>query len=90
MIIVLIARSFLGPLAFVVFTTNLLPDQRIGHIEKSEEKTAEVGEMGDASSCSFHGSEEFNKAIEDDHIFGGYGEEEIDVDGTVRKEPAKG
>lgn len=80
----------MGPLAFVVFTTNLLPDQRIGHIEKSEEKTAEVGEMGDASPRTFGGGEEGDEAEDDHHIFGRYGEEEIDVDGTVRKEPAKG
>jgi len=90
MIIIPTPRAFLGPLPFIIFPANFLPDYWIGHIEKSEEKTAEVGEMGDASSCTFGGGEEGDEAEDDHHIFGRYGEKEIDVDGTVRKEPAKG
>ena len=89
MIIISISRTFLRPLAFMVFAADLLADQRIGHIEEPEKKAAEVGEMGDAPSCSFHRSEEFNQAIEDHHKFRRNGEEEIDIDGTVWEEPAK-
>ncbi len=79
MIVIPVSRAFLRPLPFVIFTTNFLPDRWISHIEETEEKTTQMGEVGNATPCSLHGREEFNETEDDHHVFGRDGEEEIDV-----------
>ena len=83
-------RASLRPLPFVIFAPNSLSDRWIGHIEKAEEKTAQMGEVSDAAPCPLHGREEFDETENDHHIFGRDREEEIDVDETIREEPTKG
>ena len=90
MIIVPVIGSSLRPFSFVIFSPNSLSNRRIGHIEKTEEKATQMGEVSDAAPCPLSGREEFNKAENDHHIFSGDREEEVDVDETVREEPTKG
>ena len=47
MIVIFAAWAFLGPLLFIIFPTNFLPDNGISHIEETENKTAQMGEVGD-------------------------------------------
>jgi hypothetical protein len=61
----------------------------MGHIEKAEEKAAQVGEMSNTSSCPLSGREEFDEAENDNHIFGRDGEEEVDIDEPIWEEPAE-
>ena len=49
-----------------------------------------MSQVGDASSESSKGREEFNKAKDDDKVFGRNGKEKIHVDRPVWEEPAKG
>ncbi len=49
-----------------------------------------MGEVGDPSSRSLHGREEFDETEDDHEVFGGYREEEIDVDQSIGKEPTEG
>ena len=90
MIITPAVRAFLRPLPFIIFTADFLPDGWIGHIEKAEEKAAQMGEVSDATPCPLHGREELDETENDHHIFCRDGEEEVDVDGPIGEEPAKG
>jgi hypothetical protein len=89
MVVIPASRTPLRPLPFEIFTSNFLPDCWISHIEKSEEEATQMGEMSDATSCALGRREKFDKAINDDHIFGRNGKEKIDVNGSIRKEPAE-
>jgi hypothetical protein len=88
--IVTTVRASLRPLSSVVFAANSLSDGWIGHIEKAEEKAAQMGEVSNAAPCPLHGREELDETENDHHIFGRDREEEIDVDETVREEPTEG
>ena len=87
MIIILVVGASLRPFPLVVLTTNLLPNHRVGHIEKPEEQAAQMGKVSNSSSGPLHGSKEFNEAIDDHQIFGRDREEEINVDEPIGKEP---
>ena len=78
MIVIFVFRAFWGPLPFVIFTTNFLPDCWIGHIEDAEDETPQMGEVRDASPRSLYGREEFDETEDDHKVFGRNGEEEID------------
>ena len=78
MIVIFVSRAFLGPLSFVIFTTNILPDHRVSHIEDAKDKTPQMGEVCNASPGSLHRGEEFDETEDDHKVFGRYGEEEID------------
>ncbi len=78
------------PLPSIIFSPNSLSDGWIGHIEKAEEKTAQMGEVRDTPSRSFHRRKEFNKTKDDDKVFGGDREEKVDVDETIGKKPTEG
>ena len=90
MVIVPITRSSLRPLPLVVGAANFLADHRVCHIDKAEEKTTQVGEVRDTPAGSLYGREEFNKAENNDEIFGRDREEEVDVDETVWEKPTVG
>ena len=90
MIIILASRAFLRPLSPIIFSANALSDRRIGHIEKTEEKTTQVGEVSDAASCPLYGREELDQTENDHHILSGDREEEVDVNETIWEEPTKG
>jgi hypothetical protein len=90
MIIVPAPWSSLRPFPFVIVTTNFLADDRVSHIKKSEEKSTQMGEVSDATSCPRSGREEFNETKDDHHIFGWDGKEKVEVDETIWKKPAKG
>jgi hypothetical protein len=90
MVIVPIVRASLGPLFFVIFAANSLPDDRVAHIDDSEQKATQMGEVRNPRTGSLYGREEFNKAEDNDKIFGRDGEEEVDVDETVWKKPTVG
>jgi hypothetical protein len=90
MIIVPAPWSSLRPFPFVIFTTNFLADCWIGHIKKSEEKSTQMGEVSNATSCPRSGREEFNETKNDHHIFGWNGKEKVDIDQTIGKKPAEG
>jgi hypothetical protein len=90
MVVTPASRTSLGPLSSVVFAANSLSDGGIGHIEKAEEKAAQMGEVRNTSSRSFHRGKEFNETKNDDKVFGGDGKEKIDVDEPIGKEPTEG
>ncbi len=90
MIVTPVAGASLRPLSPVVFTPNSLSDGWIGHVEKAEEKAAQMGKVSNAASRSFHRGKKFDKAKDNDKVFSGDGEEEIDQDGAVGEEPGKG
>lgn len=90
MIVIPIAGASLRPLSLIIFPAKFLTDRRIGHIEKGDKKTAEMSEVGDAASRSFDRGKEFNQAEDDDKVFSRNGEQKIDVDQPVGKEPTKG
>ena len=88
MIIPSTARAPLAPFPSVIFAADSLPDEGVYHVDESEEKAAQMGEVCNASSCAFGRRVELDEAKDDHHIFGGNGEEEVDVDETIGKEPA--
>jgi hypothetical protein len=90
MIVILVSRASLRPLPFIIFTANFLPNHWVKHIKNTEEKTTQMGEVCYAPPCSFHGRKEFNETKNDHKIFCRDGEEKIDVDETIGKEPTKG
>jgi hypothetical protein len=90
MIIVAIPGASLRPLPFIIFTPNFESNFRIDHIEQTDEKASQMGEMSNTAPCSLHGREEFDEAKDDYHILGGNGEEKVDVDEAIREEPAEG
>ena len=90
MIIILIIGALLRPLPLVIFAPNLLPDDGVGHIDQTEQEATQVGEVRDTPAGSLYGREEFNKAEDNDKIFGRDGEEEVDVDETGWKKPTVG
>ncbi len=90
MVVPSISRSFLRPLSSVGVTTNFLTKGGITHIEEAKEETSQVSEVTDAASGSSNRREEFNEAKKDDEIFCRDGEEKIDIDHPVWKEPAVG
>jgi hypothetical protein len=90
MITVSTARALLRPFPFIIFTPNFLSDHWISHIKKPEDKATQMGEMRNTPSCSFHGREEFDEAENDDKVFSGNGEKEVDVDEPIWKEPTVG
>jgi hypothetical protein len=90
MIIIPIIWPSLRPLPPIIFSPNSLSDRRISHMEKAEEKTAQMGEVGDTPSCPFHGGKELNQTENNHHIFSRDRKEEVDVDETIREEPTKG
>jgi hypothetical protein len=87
--IITTVRAFLRPLPSIIFSPNSLSNRWISHIEKAEEKTAQMGKMSNATSCALGGREEFNQTEYDDHVFGRNGKEKIDVNRPIRKEPAE-
>jgi hypothetical protein len=89
-IIVLAVRPPLGPLLLIIITAKFLPDHRVEHIKKAEEKTAQMGEMCDAAPCSLHGGEEFDEAENDHKVFSRDGEEKVDIDESVWEKPTEG
>ena len=91
MVVIPILGTFLIPFPFVVGATNLLPYIGVPHIDEAEEKTTEMGEVGDsATGSSLERGEEFDEPINDDHIFCRDGEEEVDIDEAVGEEPSIG
>jgi hypothetical protein len=65
MVIVPVARASLRPLTLIIFAANFLPNIGIGHVDKTEEKTTQMGEVSDAASCPCHGRIKFEEAIDD-------------------------
>jgi hypothetical protein len=90
MIIIPVVGSLLRPFPSIISSPDFLSNRWIGHIEKAEKKAAQMGEMSNPTPCSFGGREEFDETEDDDKVFGGYWEEEVDVDKAVGKEPTKG
>jgi hypothetical protein len=90
MIIASPTGAFLRPLAFIILAADFLPDYWIGHIEEAEENPPKMSEMSNPSTCSLHGSKEFNETEDDDKVFSRYWEKEVDIDKAVGKEPAEG
>jgi hypothetical protein len=52
MIIILVTWSLLVPLSFIIFATDFSVGYWIGHIDKAEKKTSQMGDAGDAASRS--------------------------------------
>ena len=78
MIIISVPRIFLGPLPFVIFTANFLPDCWIGHIKDAKDKTTQMSQVGDAPSSSSHRRKEFNQTKNDDKVFSRDRKEKVD------------
>ena len=89
MVIVPLIRTSPRPFSFVIFTTDFLADRRVDHINKPKEKTAQMGQVGDTTSCPFCGREEFDQTEYDNHVFGRNGKEKVDIDHSIGKEPSK-
>jgi hypothetical protein len=67
-----------------------LADRWITHVKEAEEKTAEVGKVGNAASgSSLRGINELQEAIKDNKVFGRDREEKINIDEPVGEEPAE-
>jgi len=90
MIVTPAVGASLRPFSFVIFTANFLSDRRVEHIKDAKEKTAKMGEVGDAPSRSPYRREEFDEAENDDKVFGRNGEQKVDVDEPIGKEPTEG
>jgi hypothetical protein len=90
MIIAPVSGAPLRPLPFIIFPPNFEPNRWIGHIDQTEEKAAQMGEVSDTAPCSLHRREEFNESKNNNKVFGWNGKEEIDIDETIREEPTEG
>jgi hypothetical protein len=90
MIIVPAVGTSSRPFPLVVFTPNFLSYHRVQHIKDAKEKTAEMGEVGDAPSGSSDRREEFDEAENDDKVLGRNGEQKVDIDEPIGKEPTEG
>jgi len=49
MVVIPAAGAFLRPLPFIIFPPNFEPNRWIGHIDQTEKKAAQMGEMSDAA-----------------------------------------
>jgi len=90
MVIILIVGAFLIPLTLIIFAANLLSKIGVDHVDETEEKATEMGQMSDAASCSCHGGIKFNEAIDDHKVFSRNREEKVDIDEPIWKEPSIG
>jgi hypothetical protein len=90
MIIIPASRASLRPFPSIIFSPKPLANGRIGHIEKSEEKAAQMSEVRNTPSMSFHRRKEFNETKNDDKVSGGDGKEKVDVDEPIGKKPTEG
>ena len=84
-----ISTPSLGQLASVMFPAEFLSEGRGGHVQDPENKTSQVGQVGNAPSGSLHGRIEFYEAEDDHKILRRDGDKEVDVDETVWEKPAK-
>jgi len=90
MVIVPVVGCSLIPFPFIIFAADFLSKIGISHIDKPKKEATQMGEVSNAPSCSLHGREEFDEAIDDDQVFSRNGEEKIDVNESIWEKPAEG
>jgi hypothetical protein len=90
MIVLLVVRVFGGPFPPVIFTPDFPPDYRKDHVEQTEEKASQMGEVSHPAPCPPERGEEFDQSEKDDEVFGRDGKQEVEKDGPIWKKPAKG
>ena len=90
MIIIFIARTFLRPLTLIVFAANLLSKIGVNHVDETEEKATQMGEVSDAASCPLHGRIKFKEAVDDHQVFSRNREEKVNIDEPIWEEPSIG
>jgi hypothetical protein len=90
-VIIILTVGVLGrPFPPVIFTPDGPPNYWKHHIEQPEEETSQMGEVSHPASCPPERGEEFDQPEKDDEVFGRDGKQEVEEDGPVWKEPAKG
>ena len=91
MVVVLVVGAFLRPLPSIVLAPDLLTNDGVGHVNESEDETADVRDMGDTSARSATGKVKKLEEAKDDHeVFRRDGKEKVDQDRSVGEEPSEG